>query len=72
MNLNLFKKIKQEYPALYAVYDVGKYYGVCVEESFYLLNKDTLQTEKSLLRYELEVIKLIEKSIPIWYGEESD
>lgn len=66
------KEILSKYPSACAVYDIGKYYGVSNGEDFYLLDKQSLEIEKALLRYEKEVIELIESAIPIWFAEDPD
>lgn len=66
------KKILSKYPSAYAIYDVGQYYGVGVQESFYLVDKESYETVKTLLRYEKETLELIEKAIPIWFAEDAD
>ena len=66
--MNLSKK----FPEAYAIYDTGKWYGVCVEESFYFVDKQTEEIEKVLPRYDKEVLEIIEKSIPISYADDED
>ena len=66
--MNLFKK----FPDAYAIYDVGKWYGVCVQESFYYVDKQSLEIEKALPRYDAEVLEIIEKAIPISYADDED
>lgn len=66
------KKLFDLYPEANAIYDCGQYYGIAVSEDFYLIDKSSLETVKSLLRYEKEVIDLIEKAIPIYYDEDAD
>lgn len=63
---NLFSK----YPDAYAVYDTGKYYGVCVQESFYLVDKQSLEIVESLPRYENDVLEIIEKAIPVYFNND--
>ena len=65
---NLFDK----YPSAYAIYDVGKYYGVCVEESFYFVDKESLEIVKTLPRYDNEALETIEKAIPVYFAEDED
>lgn len=64
------KEILSRYPSAYAIYDIGEFYGVGVQESFYLLNKNDLSEEKVLLRYEPETLKLINIAIPIWFADD--
>lgn len=64
------RKILSFYPYAYAIYDIERYYGVGVQESFYLLDKQTLETIKTMLRYEKETLEMIEKAKPLWFAEE--
>lgn len=64
------KKILSICPCAYAIYDAKQYYGVGVQESFYLLDKQTLETVKAMLRYEKETLEMIEKAKPLWFAEE--
>ena len=66
------KELLTKYPSAYAIYDLGKYYGVGVQESFYLVDKETLEVAETLLRYENRAIELIENAIPIWFAEDAD
>lgn len=64
------KEVYSLFPDAYAIYDVGKYYGICVQESFYLVDKTNLEVVKAMPRYEKEVVDLIEKAIPIDFAED--
>lgn len=64
------QKILSIYPCAYAIYDTKHYYGVGVQESFYLLDKQTLETVKAMLRYEKATLEMIEKAKPLWFAEE--
>lgn len=66
------KKIVKEYPDAYAIYDIGSNYGVCVQELFFILNKDDLSEVDVLPRYDSKVLELIENAIPLWFAEDAD
>lgn len=62
--------IYNKYPNAYAIYDTGKYYGVCIQESFHFVDKNTLEIVKTLPRYDSEVLEIIEKAVPIYYADQ--
>ena len=64
------KNLFEVYPDANAYYDVGKYYGVAMGEDFYLVDKKTLQIAEHKLRYESDVLEMIEKAVPIAYAED--
>lgn len=63
-------KIYDKYPNAYAIYDIGKYYGVCIQESFHFVDKNTLEIVKTLPRYDREALEIIEKAVPIYYANQ--
>ena len=69
-NETIIQRILSIYPYTYAIYDTKQYYGVGVQESFYLLDKQTLETIKAMLRYEKETLEMIKKAKPLWFAEE--
>lgn len=69
----MMNKILKAYPSAYAVYDLGNYYGVANgDELFYIVDKTTLKPTKALMRYDHEVIELIEKAIPLWFADDGE
>lgn len=66
-------KLIKEYPAAYAIYDLGKYYGVAnSDERFCFVDKNSLKTVSVRMRYEKEVLDAINKAVPIWFAEDDD
>ena len=66
------KDLIKKYPEAYAVYDIGKFYGVCIQESLYFVDKNNLEIVKALPRYDKEALEIIENAIPVWFAEDED
>lgn len=70
-NRTTLSTIRTAFPSAIAIYDLGSHYGIAnSDELFFLANKETLEPDDTLMRYQSEAIDLINKAIPIWYADE--